>query len=1070
MAPKKKLSSSKKKGASADAAVDDLFVTQPPKRGGLTGKISTLFRRETRKAPKTTVADLASPSELQRQPSTASSVASRLSQSKRIFYSHDDDDDSYESRSTTRGGSTRASRADGSSYRNDGSSYPTDTDHTPYTHETFDLLRYRGFSTSIQSLFLDEPLVCASMGCFGLILSQRTEHLLDVRNTQRGNNNNNSRHGKKRLPSRLVAWGLLVIMLLMFSTFMIWGFGDGQRTVASEVWADNNEYDNGDDDANDDVANDDGGQWWDDYLNNNNRNDDNGGDDNYNGDNGNNNNDQQQYYYDDGNNNNADDYAVNDDANNNNYQNNNDGNNYGDDAQANVDDDAVQYNDDAQNDDYYYANDDGVADDYYYAAEDDDYYNNRQRVLLLHQQAPSWHRPTGVCKMRDSHEWLWQPVIHFVQEEVRLSSRQLDDAATQEPIEENVSFWESRDLASDIRILLLFLFLLFLGIVGRRRRMRTRFYIVRARAQEDHLYYASSGGGPRTEREDQYEGACSHTLCGCYPVDDVTDMLPEQVAVTDDGLFRRKRQPHHEDSVARAFNCLMGVCCGWACRCWFQCLSVCAIAQEAREIRLLLPPRYQRIDFITHQPFREYQRQVNDLRRGWLGRRERLRGMLPHYEALSRLSRYILVCFFLSAVAIVATLVFNPRAAFSWQDAVVLVATFCQSFLVLFIVHWIFHKSDLSLDAVIKFYAAGFLIAVPTAIFFEGLIVNLVIMGAGMWYYLLYMLIGIDFGVWVFDHQRVIWIVGELFNAYVVAAITEELCKYYTFRAVEHPDLIFLTGLQRESQDESAMEGGLVKYPFASHAVQDYIAEDDASTRSGSTRGSRRRRPYSSREQQLLQQQEFEEDENDVRTYRQKAMAITTAMISVAVGLACAENVLYVFLLGGALGNQSTETRPNDDMEAWIVLFFRSIFPIHALAAAMQSVNVIRKFVESSDQPGGHRIGVGRIILPAVILHGTFDAILMGINVFVETAWDSYLRDNEGNITDEDPYNAFVVNLVAWVSITVTMFLGILWYVRENRAQRLRLILLEEQTKALVDATCESTVGSWTTGTEGQFA
>ena len=35
------------------------------------------------------------------------------------------------------------------------------------------------------------------------------------------------------------------------------------------------------------------------------------------------------------------------------------------------------------------------------------------------------------------------------------------------------------------------------------------------------------------------------------------------------------------------------------------------------------------------------------------------------------------------------------------------------------------------------------------------------------------------------------------------------------------------------------------------------------------------------------------------------------------------------------------------------------------------------------------------------------------------SAWDSYLRDNEGNITDEDPYNAFVVNLVAWVSITV---------------------------------------------------
>ena len=35
--------------------------------------------------------------------------------------------------------------------------------------------------------------------------------------------------------------------------------------------------------------------------------------------------------------------------------------------------------------------------------------------------------------------------------------------------------------------------------------------------------------------------------------------------------------------------------------------------------------------------------------------------------------------------------------------------------IVLFIVHWIFHKSDLSFDAVVKFYATGFIIATPTA-------------------------------------------------------------------------------------------------------------------------------------------------------------------------------------------------------------------------------------------------------------------------------------------------------------------------------------------------------------------
>jgi hypothetical protein len=157
---------------------------------------------------------------------------------------------------------------------------------------------------------------------------------------------------------------------------------------------------------------------------------------------------------------------------------------------------------------------------------------------------------------------------------------------------------------------------------------------------------------------------------------------------------------------------------------------------------------------------------------------------------------------------------------------------------------------------------------------------------------------------------------------------------------------------------------------------------------------------------------------------------------------------LYVFVLGGALANNKGEEQHEGDViEAWVVLFFRSIFPIHALAAAMQSINMIRKFVETSEH-SGHRIGVGRIVLPAVILHGSFDAVLMGINVFVETAWDKYLEENEGRVGDDPPYNSLALNLVAWISITGIMILGIVWYFRENRLQRKRLKDLEEKEKA----------------------
>jgi len=826
----------------------------------------------------------------------------------------------------------------------------------------------------------------------------------------------------------------------MFATFVVWGFGTGSNSLAASNYfdpydgddvyydQDNNPYQYGDD-AN---GNDDGGQA------------------NY--DDGQYDQQQQDYQYyqannnDDGNNNN------NDDGNNNN---NDDGNN------------AYNYNQNQYDYNNNQGNDDG---------------NRRTEEAVLFE-----HPVHGVFKLRDYQENLWDPIFEFVRDEWKRNDAETstvkrtthgrlieEDEDAQNDYDEYNEYNDNqddtssgqRDIANNIRIALLFAFLLFLGILGRRRRMRTRFYLVRARAQEDHLYYASTQVGEArvnydNSREDQYEGACSHTLCGCYPADEVLEDTEavESVEVSDNGVFKRKKNPHNEDVVARCFNCMMGCFCGFICKCWFQCLSICALAQEAREVRLLVPPRYQRIDFITHQPFHEYQKEVNDLRRGWLGKSRKKSGLKPHWNALSRLSRYILITFFLALSLIVGTLVFNPRAAFSWPDAVVLGATFLQSFLVLFVVHWIFHKSDLSLDAVIKFFAAGFLIAVPSAFLFEGILVNVTLMSAWSLYELIIAIGGDPAYDWIYDHWRIVWFLGEMFNAFFVAAVTEEICKYYTFRAVEHPDLVFLTGLTREKQDTAAVEGGIVKYPFASHQVQELNKTHSFgemslfSHRSAGTKKSIK--SHRSNDNKLLErtgtfEAEFDEDETDARSHRQRAMAITTGMISVAVGLACAENFLYVFLLGGAasvnsaFGDEEAARPQNHLLEEWMVLFFRSIFPIHALSAALQSINMIRKFVEGGSDEG-HRIGVGRILLPAVLLHGSFDAILMSVNVFQETAWDSYLQENNGVVGDDGgPYNPLVVDIIAWCGITVIMLAGMMWYYRENRKQRDRLKVLEQ--------------------------
>ena len=49
-----------------------------------------------------------------------------------------------------------------------------------------------------------------------------------------------------------------------------------------------------------------------------------------------------------------------------------------------------------------------------------------------------------------------------------------------------------------------------------------------------------------------------------------------------------------------------------------------------------------------------------------------------------------------------------------------------------------------------------------------------------------------------------------------------------------------------------------------------------------------------------------------------------------------------------------------------------------------------------------------------IFLLDAVDAVLMGINVYQETAWDKFLEEMNGNIEGEEgPYNTLVVNLVA---------------------------------------------------------
>ena len=84
-------------------------------------------------------------------------------------------------------------------------------------------------------------------------------------------------------------------------------------------------------------------------------------------------------------------------------------------------------------------------------------------------------------------------------------------------------------------------------------------------------------------------------------------------------------------------------------------------------------------------------------------------------------------------------------------------------------------------------------------------------------------------------------------------------------------------------------------------------------------------------------------------------------MVSVAVGFECCENLIYIFVYAP----------PSLGMEL-STLLARSSLPVHPLCAAIQSVGVCQRRLE-----GDQKVGVGRIVSPAVILHGSFDFVLM---------------------------------------------------------------------------------------------
>ena len=216
--------------------------------------------------------------------------------------------------------------------------------------------------------------------------------------------------------------------------------------------------------------------------------------------------------------------------------------------------------------------------------------------------------------------------------------------------------------------------------------------------------------------------------------------------------------------------------------------------------------------------------------------------------------------------------------------------------------------------------------------------------------------------------QDNIWlgVVFALLNAFIVASLTEELCKYFGYWMVEHPD----TDASTDDMDSSKLRSDNTDQG----AEKEFTIGDDDDGGDGAE---------SSR---------VEDGDFTGRSLNSRGAAITIAMVCTSVGFACCENLKYV------LSSEDIGTEVG-------TLIARSVFPVHALAAAIQSIGVCRRDLEGD---ASHQLG--KIIFPAWLLHGCFDFFLMLSPVLMAMNHsDDIISDDDDAINQEEArYNAYV--------------------------------------------------------------
>jgi hypothetical protein len=163
--------------------------------------------------------------------------------------------------------------------------------------------------------------------------------------------------------------------------------------------------------------------------------------------------------------------------------------------------------------------------------------------------------------------------------------------------------------------------------------------------------------------QSNYDLNCAHSVVGCYRSD-----------------LKGSRPPSNDVCECLAKVITYGCCFGSH----LQINGMCAVAQEARELNILIPAEQRRIDYhgLTH----------------------------------SRLTRDLFMWWAASVILLIGLGVWLD---FSLGHVWIFVATFGHALFLLWLVHGLWHSKDLTSDLTIKAFSCGFFLSITMAITWE---------------------------------------------------------------------------------------------------------------------------------------------------------------------------------------------------------------------------------------------------------------------------------------------------------------------------------------------------------------